>query len=118
MTVTIYHNPRCSKSRETLSLLEANGHKPDVVEYLKTPLCAEQLKNLIQQLGFGSAHQLIRSKEEEYKTIGLSKTSTDSEIIAAMVQFPKLMERPVVVFNDKAAVGRPPESVLALFNHD
>lgn len=115
MTVTIYHNPRCSKSRETLSLLEENGHQPNVVEYLKNPLTADQLKTLIQQLGFGSAHELIRSKEEEYKTLGLSKSSTDEEVIAAMLQCPKLMERPVVVVNDKAAVGRPPESVLALF---
>lgn len=115
MTVTIYHNPRCSKSRETLSLLEENGHQPYVLEYLKTPLDATQLKTLVQQLGFSSAHDLLRSKEEEYKTLGLSKSSSEDEVIAAMVQYPKLMERPVVVVNGKAAVGRPPESVLALF---
>jgi arsenate reductase len=115
MTVTIYHNPRCSKSRETLSLLEENGHQPTVVEYLKDPLDAAQLKTLISQLGFSSAHDLLRSKEEEYTALGLSKTSSEDEIIAAMVQCPKLMERPVVVVHDKAAVGRPPESVLALF---
>lgn len=115
MTVTIYHNPRCSKSRETLSLLEENGHQPVVVEYLKTPLNAAQLTTLIKQLGFSSAHDLLRSKEDEYKALGLSTSSCEDDIIAAMVECPKLMERPIVVVNNKAAVGRPPESVLALF---
>jgi arsenate reductase len=115
MTVTIYHNPRCSKSRETLSLLEQNGHQPHVVEYLKTPLNIDELKTLIQQLGMTSAHDLLRTKEDEYKTLGLSKSSSEDEVLTAMAQCPKLMERPVVVVSNKAAVGRPPESVLALF---
>ncbi|MFC0117024.1 arsenate reductase (glutaredoxin) [Pseudoalteromonas xiamenensis] len=115
MSVTIYHNPRCSKSRETLALLEQHGHTPIVVEYLKTPLSSEEIKTLIEQLGFGSAHDLLRTKEDEYKEHGLSKSSSEDDIIAAMVTAPKLIERPIVVTNGKAAVGRPPESVLALF---
>ncbi|CCQ12399.1 Arsenate reductase [Pseudoalteromonas luteoviolacea B = ATCC 29581] len=115
MSVTIYHNPRCSKSRETLNLLEQHGYQATVVEYLKQPLNAEELRELIQQLGLTSAHDLLRTKEAEYKLAGLSKSSEENAVINAMVTYPKLMERPVVSVNGKAAIGRPPESVLALF---
>lgn len=110
--VTIYHNPRCSKSRETLALLQENGIEPKVVEYLKTPPSAATLKTLLEQLGI-SARELLRTKEDEYKAAGLDKTNvTDAQIIAAMVKHPVLIERPIVVANGKARIGRPPEAVL------
>jgi arsenate reductase len=114
MSVTIYHNPRCSKSRETLALLEENGVAPEVVEYLKTPISLEQLNTLLAQLGFNSAHQLVRSKETLFKELGLSKDSDETTLRQAMIDNPKLIERPIVVNGQKAALGRPPESVLSI----
>jgi len=112
MTVTIYHNPRCSKSRETLKLLESRGVSPTVVEYLKTPPTAAELQDILAKLGYGP-RQLMRTKEAEYKQGGLDATNlSDADLIAAMVSTPKLIERPIVLANGKAAVGRPPESVL------
>ncbi|CAM4338725.1 arsenate reductase (glutaredoxin) [Pseudoalteromonas maricaloris] len=112
MSVKIYHNPRCSKSRETLALLESNGVNPTVIEYLKTPIDSDTLANLLSKLGFSSAHQLVRSKETLYKELGLSKDSDEATLRTAMLENPKLIERPIVVKGDKAAIGRPPESVL------
>ncbi|KJY85870.1 arsenate reductase (glutaredoxin) [Pseudoalteromonas piscicida] len=112
MSVEIYHNPRCSKSRETLALLESNGVNPTVIEYLKTPIDNDTLANLLSKLGFSSAHQLVRSKETLYKELGLSKDSDEATLRTAMLENPKLIERPIVVKGDKAAIGRPPESVL------
>ncbi|BBN81176.1 arsenate reductase [Pseudoalteromonas sp. A25] len=112
MSVTIYHNPRCSKSRETLALLEEKGFTPRVVEYLKTPMSLDTLNELVQQLGFDSAHQLVRSKETLFKELGLSKETDEATLRQAMVDNPKLIERPIVVKQQKAALGRPPESVL------
>ncbi|KZN48459.1 arsenate reductase (glutaredoxin) [Pseudoalteromonas luteoviolacea] len=112
MSVTIYHNPRCSKSRQTLALLEENSIQPEVVEYLKTPIDSETLNTLISKLGFDSAHQLVRNKEAIYKELGLSKDSDEATLRQAMLDNPKLIERPIVVKDDKAALGRPPESVL------
>lgn len=114
MSVTIYHNPRCSKSRETLALLESNGVQPSVVEYLKTPVDLATLDTLLTQLGFDSAHQLIRSKETLYKELNLSKDTDEATLKQTMIENPKLIERPIVVKGDKAAIGRPPESVLAI----
>jgi arsenate reductase len=114
MSVTIYHNPRCSKSRETLALLESNGVEPSVVEYLKTPVDLATLDSLLVQLGFDSAHQLIRSKETLYKELNLSKDTDEVTLKQTMIENPKLIERPIVVKGDKAAIGRPPESVLAI----
>lgn len=114
MSVTIYHNPRCSKSRETLALLESNGVQPSVVEYLKTPVDLATLDTLLTQLGFDSAHQLIRSKETLYKELNLSKDTDEVTLKQTMIENPKLIERPIVVKGDKAAIGRPPESVLAI----
>lgn len=112
MTVTIYHNPRCSKSRQTLSLLEEKGVVLDVIEYLKTPPDAASLKSIIKKLGI-SAHDLLRKNEDEYKQLGLDKKDvSDDEIIDAMIKFPKLIERPIVLHRNKAALGRPPENVL------
>jgi len=114
MSVKIYHNPRCTKSRETLQLLEAKGIKPDVVEYLKNPPTAAELQDILHKLGI-KPRDLMRTKEPEYKENGLDdKSLSDSELIEAMVRIPKLIERPIVLANDKAAIGRPPEAVLAI----
>lgn len=113
---TIYHNPRCSKSRETLQLLEAQGIKPDVVLYLETPPDAPTLKNLLKKLGL-KPRELMRQKEAEYKEMGLQDESlSEDQLIAAMVQCPKLIERPIVVHGKKAALGRPPENVLEILS--
>ena len=114
MSVTIYHNPRCSKSRETLNLLQSKNIEPSVVEYLKTPLSHEQISTLVSQLGFNSARDLMRTKEEQYKALNLKNENSESELIDAMVNHPKLIERPIVVNNNKAALGRPPENVLSV----
>ncbi len=114
MKISIYHNPRCSKSRQALDLLRAQGHEPDIIEYLKTPPNAATLRVLLQQLGI-PASALVRNKEAEYQLAGLSPTdSNEEQIIAAMTQYPQLIERPIVVVGDKAALGRPAENILAL----
>jgi arsenate reductase len=113
---TIYHNPRCSKSRQTLQLLSDNGVEPEIVLYLETPPSATQLKQLIKKLGM-SPRELLRKGEEAYKEGGLANTGlSDSQLIAAMVAEPKLIERPVVVNGERAILGRPPENVLALLS--
>ena len=114
MSVTIYHNPRCSKSRETLNLLQSKNIEPSVVEYLKTPLSHEQISTLVSQLGFNSARDLMRTKEEQYKALNLKDENSESVLIDAMVNHPKLIERPIVVNNNKAALGRPPGNVLSV----
>lgn len=112
---TIYHNPRCSKSRQTLQLLEENNIQPDVVLYLETPPDAATLKAVLAKLGM-PARQLLRKGEDAYKENGLADTSlSDEELVAAMIAHPKLIERPIVVNGNKAAIGRPPEQVLELF---
>ncbi len=112
--VTIYHNPRCSKSRETLALLREHGVEPDVIEYLETPPDAAALRRLVRQLGI-KAQELLRTREAEYKAAGLDRPGvTDAQAIAAMVEHPILIERPIVVVKDRAALGRPPEAVLKL----
>jgi arsenate reductase len=109
----IYHNPRCRKSRESLALLEQNGVQPEVIEYLNTPLQADELKQIISMLGI-SAEALIRKGESIYKETFKGKTLTEDQWINAMVEHPKLMERPIVVKEGKAVIGRPPEKVLTL----
>lgn len=114
-SVTIYHNPRCSKSRETLALLQKHHVTPDVVLYLDTPLNAATLEQLIRQLGFTSARELMRTKEEVYQQLGLSDTTlTEAQLIQAMITHPKLIERPIVVAHGQARIGRPPEQVLEI----
>ncbi|MBC3767350.1 arsenate reductase (glutaredoxin) [Neptunicella marina] len=111
--IQIVHNPRCSKSRQTLQLLEEKGYKPQIIEYLKNPLSADELKIIISQLGFDSARELLRSKEDDYKALNLAdKNLSDDAIIDAMLSHPKLIERPIVIANNKARIGRPPEAVL------
>lgn len=115
MSVVIYHNPRCSKSRQTLELLETNGVHPEVIKYLDTPLTVEQLKVLFTQLGFSSVREMMRTKEADYKEANLGDTSvSDEDLFLAMAANPKLFERPVVVANNKAKIGRPPEQVLEI----
>ncbi|WP_432473124.1 arsenate reductase (glutaredoxin) [Amphritea sp. HPY] len=114
MTVEIYHNPRCSKSRTTLALLEENSVTPDVRLYLETPPTADQLKAVLAQLNM-PARQLLRKGEDEYKANNLADASlTEEQIIDLMVQFPRLIERPIVISNGQARIGRPPESVLEI----
>ncbi|MCC4276005.1 arsenate reductase (glutaredoxin) [Marinomonas communis] len=113
---TIYHNPRCSKSRETLALLEQQGISPEVVLYLQTPPSNETIKTLLNQLGMASARELMRTKEDIYKELDLKSESNEDALIEAMTANPKLIERPIVIHNDKAKIGRPPESVLELFS--
>lgn len=115
--VKIYHNPRCSKSRETLSLLKANGVEPEVVLYLDTPADAKTLRQLLKMLGMSSARELMRQKEDLYTSLNLADSHlTEDELIQAMVDNPKLMERPIVVANGQARIGRPPEQVLTIVN--
>ncbi|MCR8923946.1 arsenate reductase (glutaredoxin) [Dasania sp. GY-MA-18] len=112
--VTIYHNPRCSKSRQTLQLIEEQGVSPEVVLYLDDTPSADEIAGLLKKLGI-SARELLRKGEDAYKEHNLSDTSLDdAAIIAAMVASPKLIERPIVVKGKKAVLGRPPENVLAL----
>ena len=114
MTVTIYHNPRCSKSRQTLQLLQDNGVEPEIIEYLKTPPSAEELDDILQKLNM-QPRDLMRKNEAEYKETGMNNDSLDRQaLINGMVATPKLIERPIVLANGKAAVGRPPENVLTI----
>jgi arsenate reductase (glutaredoxin) len=112
MPVTIYHNPRCNTSRKTLALLREKGIEPHIVEYLKTPYTAAQLKHLLGQLNMTTS-QLLRKKEAAAAGIDPSKLSED-QLIAAMVENPIIVERPIVVSGGKAALGRPPEAVLTV----
>lgn len=114
MSVKIYHNPRCSKSRETLKLLEVQGLHPEIIEYLKQPPTADELRSILNKLGL-NPRELMRTKEAEYKQNSLDdKSLSDDELIEAMIRIPKLIERPIVLANDKAAIGRPPEAVLKI----
>ncbi|NLS43240.1 arsenate reductase (glutaredoxin) [BEV proteobacterium] len=113
--IVIYHNPRCSKSRETLALLQQHGVTPCVVLYLDTPPDTEQIRQLLSQLGFSSARELMRQKEDMYRELNLSDTTlSETQLIAALVEHPKLIERPIVVNGERVCIGRPPEQVLAL----
>ncbi|WP_271408850.1 arsenate reductase (glutaredoxin) [Pseudomonas sp. Q1-7] len=112
--LTLYHNPRCSKSRGALELLVARGLAPTVVRYLETPPSAAELRDLLAKLGL-SARQLLRTGEDEYKALNLDDAAlSEEQLIAAMVTHPKLIERPILVAGNKAVVGRPPEKVLEI----
>lgn len=110
--ITIFHNPRCSKSRQTLQLLNENGVEPEIVEYLKVGVCQDTVESLLSKLGV-EPRAMMRTKEAEYKeqNLGDDNVSRDA-LINAIVATPKLLERPIVVNGDKAAIGRPPENVL------
>jgi arsenate reductase len=110
--IQILHNPRCSKSRQTLALLEEKGIEPEIIKYLDTPPSASELKTILTKLGL-SARDLLRKGEDDYKKLNLKDPKlSEQALIDAMVSHPKLIERPIVINNDKARVGRPPESVL------
>jgi arsenate reductase (glutaredoxin) len=111
MSVKIYHNPRCGKSRQTLQLLKDRGIEPEVIEYLKTPPSAAELADILEKLGM-EPRDLMRKQETEYKANGLDNSALDRQsLINGMVNHPILIERPIVVTNGKAAIGRPPENV-------
>lgn len=110
----IYHNPRCSKSRQTLSLIKDAGRDVEIIEYLNAVPTTEELKELLQKLGL-KAEQIVRRGEAIYKELYKGKVMTESQWIEAMIAYPKLMERPIVVQGNKAVLGRPPENVIELF---
>ena len=107
----IYHNPRCSKSRQTLSSLEKKGIKPEIVLYLEQPPTKKELQEIVKKLGI-SAVELVRKTEAIYKESYKGKKLTENQWIAAMLKYPKLIERPIVINGKKARIGRPPEKVL------
>ncbi len=112
--ITIYHNPRCSKSRETLQLLRDNGIEPQIREYLKDVPDAAELKDVLAALGI-DARALLRTKEKEYRELGLDDPAlSDEQVIAGMIECPKLIERPIVIREGRARIGRPPESVMEI----
>jgi arsenate reductase len=114
MSIVIFHNPRCTKSRQTLQLLQEQGIEPEVIEYLNEPPSKTRLKQILKMLGM-QPRELMRRKEKEYKELGLADESlTQEQLIAAMLENPKLIERPIVINGDKAAIGRPPENVLEI----
>jgi arsenate reductase len=114
MSIKIYHNPRCSKSRQTLQLLQENNIDAEVVEYLKTPPGKAELEQVLEMLGL-EPRQLMRTKEKEYKELGLDNPDLNRDtLIDAMLKTPKLIERPIVIKDGKAAIGRPPEQVLEI----
>jgi arsenate reductase len=114
MTLTLYHNPRCSKSRQALGLLQQRGLSPDVVLYLESPPDTAALKRIIKLLGV-TAREMMRTKDELFKSLGLdSPKVTEAELIAAMVSHPILIERPILIAGQRAVIGRPPERVLKI----
>ncbi len=113
--VKIYHNPRCRKSREGLALLETSGKPFDVVRYLDNPITETELKDLLNMLGI-SPIQLVRQQEAVWKSEFRGKDLSDQAIINALLQYPKLMERPIVVYNGKAVIGRPPQAISELLD--
>jgi len=111
--VRIYHNPKCTKSRETLALLRDNGVEPEIVEYLKAPPSAADVEDLLDKLKV-EPHAVLRTKEEPYKRLKLSPKSSRAAVAKAIAEEPILLERPIVVVGKRAAIGRPPENVLAI----
>ncbi|WP_410498431.1 arsenate reductase (glutaredoxin) [Chitinibacter sp. S2-10] len=109
----LLHNPRCSKSREALTALEAAGHSPEVWRYLDEPLTEPQIRELLSQLGIAPL-ALVRSKEDLWRELSAGKTLSDNDIIALLASHPKLIERPILIHNGKAAIGRPLENILEL----
>jgi arsenate reductase len=114
MSIKIYHNPRCSKSRQTLQLLKDNNIEPEIVKYLETPPTREELEQILVLLGL-EPRELMRRGEKEYKALGLDDPNlTRDQLIDAMIEHPRLIERPIVLKDGKAALGRPPENVLEI----
>jgi arsenate reductase len=114
-SVTIWHNPRCGKSRDAAKLLEEKGIEAEVVKYLETPPNKEELKTVLKMLGI-SARELMRTKEDIYKELNLKEETNEEKLIDAMVENPKLIERPVVIKNGKAAIGRPLQNIVDILD--
>ncbi|HYN26857.1 MAG TPA: arsenate reductase (glutaredoxin) [Burkholderiales bacterium] len=112
-SITIYHNPRCGKSRSTLALLAKKGVQPHIIEYLKAPPTKEELRSILKKLGMKPA-QIVRKGEEVFKERFAGKTLSDEQLLDALAKNPILIERPIVVKGDRAVIGRPPETVLEL----
>ena len=113
--VTIWHNPRCSKSRNSMALLEEKGVEAEVVKYLETPPTKEEIREVLKMLGL-SARELMRTKEDVYKELGLKEVEDEEKLIEAMAENPKLIERPIVIKDGKAAIGRPIENIIDLLD--
>ncbi|KYJ85834.1 arsenate reductase (glutaredoxin) [Sulfurovum riftiae] len=113
--VTIWHNPRCSKSRNAAKLLEEQGIEAEVVKYLDTPPSKEEIKEVLKMLGI-PARELMRTKEDIYKELGLKEVEDEEKLIEAMAEHPKLIERPIVIKDGKAAIGRPIEKIIELLD--
>ncbi len=111
----IYHNPRCRKSRQTLALIQENGITPEIIEYLKSPISVSEIASLLEMLNIRPI-QLIRKADQIWQENFKGKDLSDDEIVNAMVEYPKLIERPIVTEKGKAIIGRPPENVLSLFD--
>jgi arsenate reductase len=109
--ITIWHNPKCSKSREALSILEQKGVKSEVFKYLDTPPSRDEIVSVLQKLGI-SARALMRTKEDLYKELGLAQVSDEAKLIDALAEYPKLIERPIVIEGNRAVIGRPVEKVI------
>lgn len=117
MQVQIYHHPRCSKSRETLKLLHSLGIEPEVILYLQDIPDIETLRTLYRQLGFHDVRDMMRRKDALYKALKIEDQEYEKEsCLSLLTQYPQLLERPIVVYGDKAKLGRPPEQVLTLFS--
>jgi len=114
MTMKLYHNPRCSKSRATKALLDERGLDYETVLYLEIPPDTDELTSLVNKLGLKSAREMMRKGEDAYKDLGLSSVSDEEALIVAMSEHPKLIERPIVVNGDRAAIGRPIEAVIEI----
>lgn len=114
MDITIYHNPRCSKSRQTLALIEEAGYEPTLVKYMEDPLSASEIQTLMTRLGVNNPQEIMRKGEAVYKELGLKGETDPATLLQAMVDNPKLIERPIVVRGKKAVMGRPPENVKDL----
>ena len=112
-TITLYHNPRCSKSRAALALLAGHGIDPTVVDYLKTPPTKDELRTILGKLGM-KPEQLVRKGEEIYKKNFANRTLSDDQWLDALAQYPILIERPIAIKGDKAVIGRPPEKIAEL----
>ena len=115
-SIKIWHNPRCSKSREALALLEEEGVEKEVVKYLESNPDKQSIKSILKMLGFSSARELMRTKEAIYKELQLKDENDEEKLIEAMVQHPKLIERPIIIKGDKAIIARPPSRVKEFLN--
>lgn len=118
MPVVMYHNPQCSKSRQTLALMREHGIEPEIVEYMKSPPDVETLRGFVKAMRMDSPRALMRTKEAEYKELGLAGEDDPDKLLQAMHDHPRLMERPVVVNGPRVALGRPPEKVLEILDYD